>query len=158
MTEKTIQRDLILYLLRNGFRCFAPNISIRFGEADLLGVRSSGYAEEFEIKISRSDYKADAKKRCKHYFYSCAKRLMDVKYKYVPNKFSYVLADGIDPNPIPEYAGMYIVKSNGTIECVKYPPLLHKEKQNWSERVANTLTWRYINLILTKRNSQEPNQ
>lgn len=149
MTEKSIQRKLIFYLLRKGFRCFAPNISIRFGEADLLGIRPSGYAEEFEIKISRSDYIADKRKIYKHSFYMDSEKLKKLKrIDFVPNKFSYVLATGINPHPIPEYAGMYIVDENGNIECVKWPPLLHKTKQMcWLERVATSLTWKYIKTL-----------
>jgi Holliday junction resolvase-like predicted endonuclease len=147
MTEKSIQRNLIFYLMRKGFRCFAPNISIRFGEADLLGVRTSGYAEEFEIKVSRSDYMADKRKKCKHLYYADPEKVKQIKAKFMPNKFSYVLASGINPHPIPDYAGMYIVDKNGMIECIKSPPLLHKEKQNWLEKIATTLTWKYIKTL-----------
>jgi len=148
MTEKRMQLYLIHHLLRKGFCLCAPNISLRFGEADLLGVRNSGYAEEFEIKISRSDYLADSRKVIKHTYYQNKSMLEKSGFKqFTPNRFSYVLLSGVNPDPIPDYAGCYIVFNSGTVDCIKRPPLLNEFKSAWEKKISAKLMWKYINSL-----------
>lgn len=56
--QKLICKDEVL---KGNLPC--ENISANFcGEADVLSILKSGYVKEFEVKISRSDFKNDAKK------------------------------------------------------------------------------------------------
>jgi hypothetical protein len=82
-----------------------PNISwgISLHECDLLIVRKSGYGIEVEIKISKSDLKADAKKR--HHHYDRLDRLSEL-YFAIPD----YMKDCIDL--IPERAGILILNRN----------------------------------------------
>ena len=64
-TEYSIQK-LLIHRFMNGACYLVPNLYYRLGEMDLFLLRRSGYAEEFEIKLSTSDLKADAKKLGKH--------------------------------------------------------------------------------------------
>lgn len=92
-------------------------------EIDVLSMNKSDYLTEFEVKISRSDFKADAKKR-KWQFYE--KRIETM----VSNYFYYACPKGlILENEIPVFAGLAYVSNDG-IEVIKKAPLLHKAKHN----------------------------
>lgn len=78
-----------------------PNTYLGRHEADIFEVTKAGYLYEFEVKISRADFFADAKKvgksdkvmsgeRCNHFIY------------LVPQ-------DLIKPEEVPEYAGLQYV-------------------------------------------------
>ena len=67
VTEKTVQNALYRYLQRSGVWPIFPNMDCLTGyEADILTITRSGYAHEYEIKLSLSDFKAYQKKRHKH--------------------------------------------------------------------------------------------
>ena len=68
MTERQIQIGLYLFLTRRkGIPNLWPNTDKITGyEADLLAVTKAGYAYEYEIKRSLSDFRADKKKLEKH--------------------------------------------------------------------------------------------
>lgn len=95
------------------------NFFIDSWECDLFSVTKSGYTNEYEIKVSRADYKNDFKKGSKHYFIENGKRT---------NKFWFVVPkDLIHVDEIPKYAGLiYIDRS--CIYVIKNAPLLHKRR------------------------------
>jgi hypothetical protein len=68
MTERDIQIGLYLHLVhRKGIPNIWPNTDKLTGyEADLLAVTKAGYAYEYEIKRTKSDFRADKKKLQKH--------------------------------------------------------------------------------------------
>lgn len=105
--------------LRNHIVC--ENISPLFKwEMDVMSVSQSGRMYEFEVKISKSDFKADAKKR-KDYFYS----EKTIVKQWAPNFFSYACPAGmLTINDIPPFAGLYYFE-NGEITEVRAPRLLH---------------------------------
>jgi len=82
-----------------------PNISwgVNLHECDLLIIRKSGYGIEVEIKISRSDLKADLKKHHNHI--DRANRISEL-YFAIPD----YLKDSIEF--IPEDAGILILERN----------------------------------------------
>jgi hypothetical protein len=87
-------------------------------EMDIMSVNKSGMVLEYEVKISRSDFKVDAKKRKFKVF----SREFE---KRMPNYFSYVCPSGlINVDEIPEYAGLYYVNGE-IIKEVKKPKRLH---------------------------------
>jgi hypothetical protein len=66
MNEKTIQ-NYLYYFLSNSYDVLIPNSFYYCGEADFLAVSNCGYVYEYEIKISRADFKKDfIAKREKH--------------------------------------------------------------------------------------------
>ena len=86
-------------------------------ELDVISVSKSGMLCEFEVKISRGDFKADAKKR-KHVFYS-------QKPELSPNYFSYACPkDLIKVSEIGTGVGLYYV-DNGEVIEVQAPKRLH---------------------------------
>lgn len=95
-------------------------------EADILAITKSMMVTEVEVKISKSDFKADFKKTHKHY------RLQNPIHDYwrcTPNKFYYACPYGlIKESEVPSYAGLIWVFNSGDIEIIKPAPIIHKGK------------------------------
>jgi hypothetical protein len=133
-SEELIQQQLkYSFLSPNTVKYFMENLNVYSWESDVLKITKSGYAYEFEIKISRTDFKNDFKhKKKKH-------TLLENKESSskIPNYFYYVVPEGlVGEEEIPEYAGLIYVL--GTIignEKVYYQfleikkaPKLHSNK------------------------------
>lgn len=109
---------------------------LSFSEFDVLSVSKSGFVYEFEVKISRSDFKADAKKR-KFAKYAAP----HVYASIIPNYFSYVCPkDLISESEIPIYAGLYYhcdtpieEYPSGVLIEIRKPKLIHKQMHNKNE-------------------------
>lgn len=87
-------------------------------ELDVISYSKSGMLYEFEVKISRGDFKADLKKR-KHLFY------IHLPEKG-PNYFSYVCPRNlIKQSEIGTGVGLYYVDNDEVIE-IQAPKRLHK--------------------------------
>lgn len=85
-----------------------PNTYLGRFEADIFEITKSGYLYEYEVKISRADFKAEKKKTGKK-----EKLLSGERCNY----FSYLVPEGlILPDEVPEYAGLVYI--NG----VRYSP------------------------------------
>ena len=120
-----IIKQLYFILMTNYFP-ICKNSYIYNWESDLLAIsKDKKYITEYEIKISRNDFKADFKKEEKHklisdgYLYKC-------NYNQIPNYFYYVTPPGLlDVSEIPEYAGLIEIGTGR--KTVKRAPLLHKE-------------------------------
>lgn len=88
-----------------------PNVSygLHIHECDLLILSKNNYATEIEIKISKSDLRADSKKKHGHYS-NKIKRL----FFAVPENLK---EDAL--KLIPERAGLFLVKDNNYVELIK---------------------------------------
>lgn len=111
-----------------------PNCYINFGtsadhECDLLIIKKSGYAEEIEIKMSKSDFKADFKKKHDH----VDERLQHLYYAMPINVYEQC------KELIPDYAGIYVIRKNLTgkayASCVKNAPKKECRKLTESEQL-----------------------
>ena len=123
----------------------------------MVSVTKAGFVHEFEIKISRSDFFADAKKVEKHCTIRNGWRELnayektyveqegglpdkhwlrehltaDNKYKtpFRPNYFWYVCPMGmIQLSELPDHAGLIELHDRGYLHQVKNAERLHKEK------------------------------
>lgn len=121
-----------------------PNMYCTLGEMDMFLLRRSGYAEEFEIKVSTADLRADFKKRRKHGIFLNQYNKV-VQPKYGPNRFSYVISDDVNIEGIelPTYAGLYVVR-NDKLVCLQSPKLIHKRKWDWHRKVAGSCSHRLL--------------
>ena len=91
-------------------------------ELDVISVSKSGMLYEFEVKISRGDFKAD-KKKTKHIFYLH-------EPERGPNYFSYVCPkDLIKLDEIGAGVGLYYVDGENIIQ-MQAPKCLHKVLHN----------------------------
>lgn len=158
LTAREITSRFHTVLGQKHYESCYPNVVLdEWGEFDILGFRKSGFADEFEVKISRSDFKQDFKKTC--YF---ERRGTDTRRKHknrarnkhdcllsgdcLPNYFWFVTPKGlIDPDDIPSYAGLIEVSELGIPHFVKSAPRLHSHKLDDQRRyyIARKLSFRY---------------
>jgi len=118
-------------------------------ESDFFVQKENGYCYEFEVKISRSDFFNDKKKVNKHLILGTGKyqhestrynsnatsredrwisEFTEKEYTKRPNKFYYVVPDGmISKEEVPSYAGLMYFR-NGGLRTIKEAPFIHKEK------------------------------
>ena len=117
-------------------------------EADVLMVAKSGFAYEYEVKTSRSDFKKDFSKVAKHKHLQNPKVPLRGKrgYPLAPNYFYYVCVDGlIRKDEIPKYAGLIHIVAGIPVIMVRAPRLhSHKLTEHLKQRIGTTLSFRSI--------------
>jgi hypothetical protein len=124
-------------------------------ESDYLSLTKSGYLYEGEVKISRSDFKADFQKEKKHTLLeSTYNSTANNKQELCPHYFFYAVPEGlIDVSEVPSYAGLvYATSYFPYVKWVKKPPLLHKEK--YEDSALNLQEKFYYNMINWKRKAK----
>ena len=97
-----------------------PNVSWGLGfnhEIDLLVVTRKNYAWEIEIKISKSDLKADKKKKHEHKSKKIARLYFAVPYNLKDDALQL----------IPEHAGLFVVRNYN--ECLDHGRFRYPEVQ-----------------------------
>ncbi len=126
MTEKVIIDRLIATYLPN-VSFWNNNFYFYDWESDFWILSKTGYATEFEIKITVSDFKADFKKKNRH---SILPTGIYRQRKYSrPHRFYYVVPKGmIGVDQIPEYAGLMYFDGFGFTK-IKSAPILHKNME-----------------------------
>lgn len=119
-------------------------------ECDLIGVRLNGHVDEIEIKVSRSDFKADFAKvvpmqegkpgaELVHEghltFWQAKKHDLLADGQSSVNRFWFMTPLGLlTESDIPEHAGLIEVTKTGSLRTTKQAPLLHKQKADDSFR------------------------
>lgn len=153
------------------YRFIAPNIHMNGGyEMDVMGVRKSGFVDEVEIKVSRSDFLADFKKSVtvrdgeyKHEFSGrmFPKIIQMPKHdavaagKTLANYFAFFMPPDLAEQceaDIPDHAGLYIYRPDmwgGKVSEVKRPPRLHNRKisEKAEFKHMEKICWRYRAII-----------
>lgn len=103
-------------------------------ECDYWAMTSGGETREFEIKITRSDFFADAAKG-KH------KSLNGANYFY------YVVPSGlIKKDEVDNKYGLMYISEEGKIEIVKKPKRLNNNHFDKWKMIAEKFYWKYRNL------------
>ena len=148
MTEGQIQLRLYNYLAyRLHHDHITPNSCTVFAwECDIISVTKSGYAQEFEIKRTLADYRADFNKKRKH-------KWLKANHGNIPSRFWYVI-NGFDlrPDDVPEYAGLIKIDGSGiwnAIDIKKRAPKLSGKKleQRKINKLDETAYWRMWSLM-----------
>jgi hypothetical protein len=146
------------------------NVFIWDWESDYFCITTSGYTIEVEIKISKSDFKADSKKKQKHFIlqnslkevvtmpgetFGNLSQVYFIKPK-TPNKFYYCCPEGmIEVDEVPEYAGLLYYRqvpdnknehTYDSIIQVKPAKFLHKNKPDISKLLLNKYYYLYLDL------------
>lgn len=125
MTKK-IQEAFCKWLVRLGDEAVCENYSGNGWEKDIASVSKSGLLREYEIKVTRSDFLADKKRKSLKFAHYQMKQ-----EGTAPNYFYYVCPKGlIKESEIPSYAGLYYYYPNERIICVKNATKIHKHKVN----------------------------
>ena len=132
-TERDLQ--LAFHIMTFGrYEIILPNIYFLHNEMDLFGFRKgSGFSDEIEIKLTKSDYLADFKKTTYH---KSERKLKHdaIKEGLSPcNYFAYLMPKELaDQCDIPSYAGLYVYRTNnegvGYIQEIRKAPRLHTRK------------------------------
>lgn len=111
-----------------------PNFYMSW-EMDIFRMLPSWYIYEYEIKISRADFKNDFKKWDKH------KRLKN--WKLQCNRFYFVVPENLVLiDEIPEYCWLiyfYETPKGGYFKTIKNAKFLHKEKKNKDLKFVSNL-------------------
>lgn len=156
--SKNIESALAMYLYE---KQHSP-ITTRFtgyglAECDVISISKSNYIYEYEIKVSRSDFRADFNKD-KHKLMLERKgtktrmikenneKVKDTLY-LTCNYFNFVVPTGlVTIDEVPEYAGLIYMDENLNFEIVKKAPLLHKEKAsyNFIRQLSHNLTCKLV--------------
>jgi len=178
MTETDIQNYL--------HRCFAgrnyeiPNVYLYDWESDFISVTRAGYIHEYEIKISKSDFKNDVKSKSgKHEVVQCGCRSpKEYEQMYIKDYEKIGLSEvppwiakklttdnkiiGNRPNyfwyvcpenlitEVPEYAGLIYCKPY--LQIVKPAPRLHKGKISsvMEKKILSSFCYRYWKIRMTE--------
>ncbi len=142
MNERSMQNRLYADLISRKHRFIVPNTTVFGWESDLISVTGAGYVHEYEIKISRSDFKADLKK-------SRHRRLVQdgtKKYYRGPAYFYYAVPrDMVRVDEVPDYAGLIFVYP--MMQIIKKAPRLNKNKISqmqtaWLQRSIMARFWK----------------
>ncbi len=122
-----IKECLLSFVVVGGYDIAIPNFFYGMWEMDVFLLRPSGHVYEYEIKISKSDFKADFNKNCggklKHDNISAGTGRC--------NRFYFVVPDSlIAIEDCPKHAGLIYFTDGkyGRLNIVKAAPLLHKNK------------------------------
>lgn len=141
MTEQDIVAIIGKDRVLAGHPVVCPNVNhLLRGQQDMISVNGRGMLIEYEVKISRSDFKRDAKKGKQHSFID--HRNDPHILQRIPNQFFYVVPeDMVSVDELPSFAGLYYI-SNGEMVLKKQAPLLHKQKHDMN-RVLKKVTTLY---------------
>jgi hypothetical protein len=126
LTSKDIEKSLREKFYTHKYQI--NNAFIYEWESDFFSITELDYAFEYEIKVTKGDFKDDFNKVGKHTLLESTDMTSYVKK---PNKFYYAAPKNLlSTSIIPEYAGLIEVDPvDGIAHIVKEAPYLHKEKQ-----------------------------
>jgi len=148
--SKNIEAALCMYLYLKGHSPISTHITIsEMQECDVISISKSNYIYEYEIKISKADYKKDfIKEKHTHIINEKYTKTRKGELVYLlPNYFNFVTPkDLISIEEVPDYAGLIYMNEDGTFEIVKKPKLLHKTTANdlFIRKLAHNLSCKLI--------------
>lgn len=156
-------RDAIVCLMRGIYRrhFVLPNYTpAGWYECDVFEITKAGYFREYEVKLTRADFKADAEKRHNGWRAALTTKHEAMGDPRGPSQFWFVTPKGlVTLDDVPAWAGLIILIDRGTDRPwhnrfgplqVKAAPKLHRQKVGDDVRAhARGVTyWRYLNTLL----------
>jgi len=150
--------------LRGASQILIPRYTPRdWWECDLWRLTKSGYTDEYEIKLSVSDFKADlskSKRTFGGYNAETKKWIENYRVKHDelqqgkgPNRFWYVVRSDMPEVAIPTYAGLMIVDGRAIYTKIAAPKL-HSKK--WDGDRLSVMTTFYHRYWTHETASKEP--
>jgi len=126
--SKNIDSALIMYLYEKQYPIISSHCTIdRLQETDIIAISKSDYIYEFEVKISKADFKKDFIKE-KHINIineNATKIIKDETSFILPNYFNYVVpANLLTIDEVPEYAGLIYFNEDLSFDVIKKPRLI----------------------------------
>lgn len=174
MKQKPTAKDLQLQFHLSTFgryEILLPNIHFLYNEMDLFGFRkNSGFSDEIEIKLSKSDFLADFKKvtyvdgeEVKGENYSYFQPTQKPKHESIEegihpcNYFSFLMPEELSEQcEIPPYAGLYIYGTNrhgqSWIREARKAPRMHSRKLSDEKKydIAKKAVFKCWNMMSVK--------
>lgn len=167
MTARDIQRTLMRgrFAKSKVWPNYTPN---GWFECDLIEITSAGYFIEYEIKISRADFRADFDKArpdwSKPYRFGMPQEMLNKHDRLntdltdaTPRRFYFVVPEGmIDREHVPHYAGLITIKPGRSrldeYEVVRAPDR-HRQKlpQAILEHARGICYWRWHRLLQAQK-------
>jgi len=156
--SKNIESSLVMHLYEKSHSPITSHFTgYGLSECDVISISKSDYIYEYEVKISRSDFKADFKKQ-KHKLMTEKKSVVERMIKenntmvkdtwYInPNYFYFVVPTNlVSIDEIPEYAGLIYVNELLGFEIIKKAPVIHKVKatHNFIRQLSHNLTCKLV--------------
>ncbi len=159
--SKDIQKLVMMDLYLRGYSPITSNFTGGgLAECDILAVSKANMAYEFEVKISRGDFKKDFTKH-KHWLFENdmptkeynawkkGKRTGEkIVVAHLPNYFTFVTPNNlVKLEEIPAYAGLlYVSDDFSTLEWVRKPPKIHDHKidEAMIRKLAHQLSCKFI--------------
>lgn len=150
MNSHLIYKNLFELYINFGYKL--KNTYVFPWESDFFCISTSGYTYEIEVKVSKSDFNADFKKKLsfkgqplKHDYILDASRIIR------PNKFFFACPEGlISLADIPPQYGLIWVKENGCAYYVRDSKFIHKQKlfenHHFTKQLMNKYYYRYLDL------------
>lgn len=167
-TERTVQDATYVHCAIKNHEIINPNSKVFDWESDLISVTKSGFIHEFEIKVTRADFKQDAKKRRATLL--CNPEVAGFWGSRIcarPNYFWYVVPNGlITYEEVPGYAGLIYAMEPvvghhlyfNTTQTVKEAKRIHNEKATEADRrqLARSMTLRFWKQRLRETEPENP--
>lgn len=148
--SKNIEAAMCMYLYEKSHSPITTHFTgMGLMECDVLSISKADYIYEYEIKISRADFKKDfIKEKHTHIINEKYTRTRKGSLVYLlPNYFNFVTPrDLISIDEVPDYAGLIYMNEDSSFTIVKKPKLLHKTKANeaFIRQVAHNLSCKLI--------------
>ena len=148
--SKNIEAALCMYLYLKGHSPISSHVTIsQLSECDVISVSKSDYIYEYEIKISRADYKKDfIKEKHSQMIRENHTKIVKGEMMYLsPNYFNFITPRGlISLEEVPEYAGLIYINDDLTFDIIKKPLLLHKTKASpqFIRKLAHNLSCKLV--------------
>lgn len=167
MTAKEITKALYKYYQDTNKYCIQNMYLFDYpmGEEDFVVIKNNGYICTYEVKISRSDFKADFNKKERHQilengWYTSDQKQFKPDTKWLeyyqpgeqiprnrPNKFFYVCPENlIKKEEVPKYAGLIYITEDNRLLKIKEPPFLHKNIIDVTTTICNKFYYAYLEL------------
>ena len=151
-----IQAAVYRYFYQKNHQVNAANIYYhKRWESDFLSMSKAGYLHEVEIKLTKSDYKADFKKKRKTYGGKEGKsKHAQIESGALVSYFWFAMPEGlVELEEVPEYAGViYVRKSKGllTLHPARPAPKLNKNPigAEGIRRILQKTTWKFWDMHL----------
>lgn len=148
--SKNIESSLVMYLYQKSHSPITTRYTgMGLEECDCISVSKSNFVYEYEIKISRSDFKRDFIKEKHNYILNekfTFKRKGELLWRSA-NYFNYVTPENlISIDEVPEYAGLIYITEDFNFKIIKKPRLLHKTKadDNFIRSLSHNLTCKLV--------------
>lgn len=159
MTETEVIKHSINRLTcdHNGCICL-PNFYLHNCECDIMLIMPSGISSEFEVKLTKADFKNDAKKQIHHFRVHSGNKLEYVLQGGLTNYFYYILPEELIPileNDIPSKFGIcylekgkYVNNDYYSFHYHRQATQLHKNKIFDYKKLAHQIYGKFLNLYL----------